>query len=440
MPRVDVLFGNQPPCDARAATNSTYVDDQAFLVDASCPRELDRRIDCLLAALIQIMSKHGLKLNFKEGKTEAFLVYMGRHAPVFYKRRQEACAGYFCVLPPGAPTERLRVVGKYRHLGSVVHARGSILDEVAARASAGIAATSALSKVWSNRDLPEHIRVSVYKACVLSRLVYNAHIWASGVGPRRWARLEAVQMRVLRRIAGEVGNDKKHPATNGEVRRMLGVLPVEMIVWQRRMCYLPQLLRGGPSSLHALLALRKGHIRMPWVKLVLGDIELLRSWSSNLSEFPSPLEDPDVWTKFAAEFPRQWKQIVKKCFSYGATSDPSNADTEVAAPPPVCAFACLVCGKAFPSGKSLQLHTRHAHGTKCDWTYYVGSQSCPCCGREFANRLRVFKHLSDSKQGMQGCRCAKYVLSSAAPRLPSPQRILFEEEDRVERRKVRARY
>ena len=57
--------------------DTTYVDDEALLLIASSPANLDRAIDKLLHVLVEAFGKYSLTINWAPGKAEAMLKYRG---------------------------------------------------------------------------------------------------------------------------------------------------------------------------------------------------------------------------------------------------------------------------------------------------------------------------------------------------------------------------
>ena len=55
-------------------------------------------------------------------------------------------------------------------------------------------------RVWSNNELSDHTKVNVYKACVISTLLYESESWKMRVHQEK--RLNVFHMRCLRRILG----------------------------------------------------------------------------------------------------------------------------------------------------------------------------------------------------------------------------------------------
>ena len=80
-------------------------------------------------------------------------------------------------------------------------------------------ALSRLTKrVWSNNKLSDHTKVNVYKACVISTLLYGSESWT--MRAHQEIRLNVFHMRCLRRILGITGQDR---VTNKVVLEKAGI-------------------------------------------------------------------------------------------------------------------------------------------------------------------------------------------------------------------------
>ena len=92
-------------------------------------------------------------------------------------------------------------------------------------------------RVWENKMLTENTKVRIYRACVLSTLLYGSESWTTYMCQER--RLNTIHMRCLKRIIG--------------------------ITWQDRIPYSDILDRARIRSMYSLLSQRRlrwlGHVR-----------------------------------------------------------------------------------------------------------------------------------------------------------------------------------
>ena len=95
-------------------------------------------------------------------------------------------------------------------------------------------ALSRLTKcVWFNNKLSDHTKVNVYKACVISTLLYGSESWTMRAHHEK--RLNVFHMRCLRRILGITWQDK---VTNKVVLAGTEIPSLDTLLKQRRMRWL----------------------------------------------------------------------------------------------------------------------------------------------------------------------------------------------------------
>ena len=96
---------------------------------------------------------------------------------------------------------KLELVHECVYLGSTIADNLSIDSELNKRIGKAAMILSRLTKrVWSNNKLSDHTKVNVYKACVISTLLYGSEFWAMRAHQEK--RLNVFEMRCLRRILG----------------------------------------------------------------------------------------------------------------------------------------------------------------------------------------------------------------------------------------------
>ena len=84
--------------------------------------------------------------------------------------------------------------------------------------------------VWSNNKLSDHTKVNVYKACVISTLLYGSESWTMHAHQEK--RLNVFHMCCLTRILGITWQDK---VTNKVVLEKAGIPSLYTLLKQRRM-------------------------------------------------------------------------------------------------------------------------------------------------------------------------------------------------------------
>ena len=102
---------------------------------------------------------------------------------------------------------KLEVVHEFVYLGSTITDNLSIDSELNKRIGKAAMTLSRLTnRVWSNNKLSDHTKVNVYKACVISTLLYGSESWTMHADQEK--RLNVFHMCCLRRILGITWQDK----------------------------------------------------------------------------------------------------------------------------------------------------------------------------------------------------------------------------------------
>ena len=155
-----------------------FADDCAL---AACTQEeLQRLCDCFASAA----RRFGLTISIK--KTEALY--------------QPAPGNMY--VPPAITIEGklLNAVDNFKYLGSIVSNDASLDAEITARIAKATAAFGRLSKrLWTNNGIQLYTKICVYKAAVLTSLLYGCETWT--LTKKQIKRLENFHQRTLRKIA-----------------------------------------------------------------------------------------------------------------------------------------------------------------------------------------------------------------------------------------------
>ena len=129
--------------------------------------------------------------------------------------------------------ENLEVVHQFQYLGSTMTDTLSLDVEISKRIGLAFTTLSKLVKrVWENKHLKIPTKVNVYKACVISTLLYGSESWTYSTQERK---LQAFNPRCLRRILGITWQDK---VPNNEVLSRAGIPSMYTLLRQRRLRWL----------------------------------------------------------------------------------------------------------------------------------------------------------------------------------------------------------
>ena len=103
--------------------------------------------------------------------------------------------------------EEIEVVNEFKYLGSVLSSSGNLSSEISYRISCALARFATLKKqLWNNRYISRETKCKVYKAVVLSSLLYGSESWA--ILDSQVKRLEVFHRKCLRQILGITLRDR----------------------------------------------------------------------------------------------------------------------------------------------------------------------------------------------------------------------------------------
>ena len=140
---------------------------------------------------------------------------------------------------------RLAVVKSFVYLGSTISHDGSLDNEIKERIAKASSAFGRLEeRVWSDRNLTINTKLSVYKTCVLSALLYASEVWT--VYQRHVKLLERFHQQCLRRILS-IKWQNRTPDT--EVLSKAHTLSISALLMRNQMRWAGHLIRMDDSRL-----------------------------------------------------------------------------------------------------------------------------------------------------------------------------------------------
>jgi len=133
----------------------------------------------------------------------------------------------------------LEAVQDFTYLGLTISSNLSLDKELSVRIGKAATAMARLKRrVWDNTMLTINTKMMVYRACVLSTLLYGSEAWT--VYTRQEKRLSAFHMRCLRRLLRITWQDR---ITNIDVLSRAGMPSMYTILTQRRLRWLGHVCR-----------------------------------------------------------------------------------------------------------------------------------------------------------------------------------------------------
>ena len=425
---------------ATVAPEATYIDDHVAMLVARSPQRLFELGKAALQVIREELGRLGFVINWKPGKTEAFVSLRGHGAAEAI--RQLAAADW--TMPAGCDTgaPQLRIVKEYKYLGSWVADDGGVATDPSHRSASMLSAYAPLSfKVFGSHVLPVASRMNLFRSLCLSRLVYGVEVWLR-ISATAYATLNAAYHRGLRRIAGACMYGGSEKVSNEAVRVKLGAPSLQCIIMKRRLLLFLTLARSDLHHIHCLLSCCvAGGAPSPWVQQVVADLRFVAAYhNGKLAELGDPVDNASAWLLFMLKFPGAYSALIKNIHVTTMPLDRRKDIVKLCSPGPLH-LACSECSASFYTEKALLAHRRVKHEKHAKTAKYVGRCTlCPVCCTKFASRTRLVAHLAEQRaRGQRGTTCG-HVIRAGLVRLPSAEDFEHAcESDRAKRAHARKR-
>ena len=220
-----------------------YADDAAFLADT-----YDKLV-VLSLNLQRHYSNWGLTMSVE--KTEILLTEGPNPDPI-QVQEVDGC-------------DRLHFCSDFKYLGSKIERRPGCLGDITYRLDKARKAFWSLTKhIWDVKQISLQVKLQVYRACVLSVLLYGAESWTTTFSCRK--KMETFHMKCLRKICKVTIWDQENWHMNNLVlRQFLGVPTIKQLVTQARLRWFGHLARMPSERLpkQMLFAFLPGDVGTP---------------------------------------------------------------------------------------------------------------------------------------------------------------------------------
>ncbi|XP_066021426.1 uncharacterized protein [Pocillopora verrucosa] len=133
----------------------------------------------------------------------------------------------------------LEAVTQFTYLGSTTSNNNCLEVEIGKRiGKAATNMTKLSARVWENKKLTTQTKVAVYRACIVSTLLFGSESWTTYASQEK--RLNTFHMRCLRRILSILWTDK---VSNNEVLARANIPSMFTLLRQRRLRWLGHVYR-----------------------------------------------------------------------------------------------------------------------------------------------------------------------------------------------------
>ena len=271
------------------------------------------------------------------------------------------------------------VVDNFTYLGSNITEDGELQNEVAVRIGKASRAFGCLQKsIFQNKRLSTSIKREVYRATVLSVLLYGTETWA--VKAHSLRRLSGFHNRCIRSIMGVSKVQQwKERITSTELAEEFGMTEtMKDILMRHRLRWLGHIARMDDHRLPKQLLFGELQRKRPrhgtkrrWRDLMAADVQ-----STGLGE---------EWYEVAQDR----KEWTKRCEQGGSDEDSESCAVNNSIDPNNM-FPCS-CGRIFRRRGDLTRHSRFCDGTQHSQRPTISSFEC-LCGRIFRRKGDLTRH------------------------------------------------
>ena len=251
-----------------------FADDRALVAHSA--EEMQKIVD----AFSNASKKFDLKINIK--KTEVL------YQPNSTRTREED------IMVDG---NKLNSVLEFTYLESIISSDGCIEDEIQRRMAKTSASFGRLrQRLWNNHHASMRVKNNIYRAIVLSTLLYGADAWT--MYRRQVKKLHVFMMRHLRSIIRITWMDK---VTNMEILERTGLPSLEDILIRKNLWWTGHLMRMSPDRLPKQVLyfqLSSGHIKRGRPRLRFKDTikRNLKLRDIKIDSWTSLSRQSDKWT------------------------------------------------------------------------------------------------------------------------------------------------
>lgn len=262
----------------------------------------------------------------------------------------------------------LEIVSHFKYLGSQIRSDNSLTTEIAARIAKAASAFGKLNdRVWKSHDLKLQTKIAVYKAVVLSILLYSSETWCCYKADIR--KLDTFHLRCLRTILRIKWEDH---VPNTEILRRVKLPGIEALIMKHQLRWSGHIVRMDDSRLPKAVLyseLSCGKRRQGGQHLRYKDIIRRHLTACGI---PS-----DRWEELALHR-SEWRSTVHKSVEQFEQTRLMNLDVKrvsrKAQPKPVYMYTynpagqlyCAPCGRVFKAKFGFASHIRAYHNMDTD--------------------------------------------------------------------------
>ena len=295
--------------------------------------------------------------------------------------------------------KRLEIVKSFVYLGSKLADDGSLDPEIEQRISKASSAFGSLEeRVWSDGDLTITTKLSVYKTCVLSALLYASEAWT--LYQPKMKSLERFHQSCLRRV---LGVKWWHRKSDTEILAKSGFSSLTTLIMENQLRWAGHLVRLEDSRLpkqflFSELAIGSRPQWKPKKRWRDSLKETLKAFGISVDDWEVLATDRNGWRKLIKDGAKKFEQLKIERLEL------KRACRKQVYHPAIdeVAFSCTVCNRKLLSKAGLVNHVK-SHDNNAFQTAYESLQpqvsdelqslTCPQCSKTCKSSGGLKRHL-----------------------------------------------
>jgi len=335
--RTDTGLFNLQALKAKSKVTNALLRDLMYADDCAIVAHSVEDLQSLTDALSTATKRFGLTISIK--KTE-----------VLYQPAKGSAPN-----PPPITIDgkALNNVDKFTYLGSCLSSANSLDDELSSRLAKASSAFGRLThRVWNERGLKLETKIAVYRAVVLSALLYGSESWT--VYRRQVKLLEQFHQRHLRRILNIRWQDR---IPNVTVLQRAKLPSIETILLQTQLRWAGHVVRMEDSRipkqlLFGVLSTGYRHSGRPKLRYKDALKRTLKAAGLSTSEWEDLARDRGTWRRHIHTLAAQHEAHRQSAAVNSKAARKERINTTVPSIP------CPVCGILCRSAFGLRSHSR----------------------------------------------------------------------------------
>ena len=386
-----------------------WSDDVALTILTAEAGLLIPKLEELIRFVWTTFRDRGFDLNFDVGKTNAILSLHGPGAAELRRTHLlQSRPGFSCSLD-AENQQWIHCPAQYRHLGTMFCANHTLDVEIDRRIGQGRSAFQQIRKsLFTNRALPQRLRLQLFRALVLSKMFFGLGAWQTPT-QAQIQKLRTAVSSMLRSILGK----GQQPCSQADLFDLAHQPDVRVRLALDRLAYAEKFFQHAPVFIQQAAHQEHAQLDHSWLHGLFADLAWLvgvlpqqadQTWTSDLTTLL------DRWQ----QGPSGWKALLKRAYRYhrqqehlmlnvhylhrqifavledsGIVFDPSPSDLDPAEKLHECR-----CGKAFTTFRGLATHQRRQHQMMSLEHAFLSGAECPVCHIYTWTTQRLQQHLS----------------------------------------------